>query len=95
MCPETPPEVTPQPPAREVMSTSDVGRALRRIAHEIVETTFRKALDEQISMAIGEAATYFDAEVPPPVLPADEESEPAQTDYETTDVGTLNPETGR
>ena len=37
MCPETPPEVTPQPPAREVMSTSDVARALRRIAHEIVE----------------------------------------------------------
>ena len=37
MCPETPPEVTPQPPAREVMSTSDVARGLRRIAHEIVE----------------------------------------------------------
>ena len=37
MCPDTPPEDGQQPPAREVMSTSDVGRALRRIAHEIVE----------------------------------------------------------
>lgn len=37
MCPETSPEGDPQPPAREVMSTSDVARALRRIAHEIVE----------------------------------------------------------
>ena len=37
MCPETSAEGPPQPPAREVMSTSDVARALRRIAHEIVE----------------------------------------------------------
>lgn len=37
MCPDTPPEDGQQPSAREVMSTSDVGRALRRIAHEIVE----------------------------------------------------------
>ncbi|MGE9783221.1 bifunctional pyr operon transcriptional regulator/uracil phosphoribosyltransferase PyrR [Janibacter sp. G368] len=37
MCPDTPLEDGQQPPAREVMSTSDVGRALRRIAHEIVE----------------------------------------------------------
>ncbi|WP_084349074.1 bifunctional pyr operon transcriptional regulator/uracil phosphoribosyltransferase PyrR [Janibacter limosus] len=37
MCPETSAEGPPQPPAREVMSASDVARALRRIAHEIVE----------------------------------------------------------
>lgn len=38
MCPETSAEATPQPPpAREVMSASDVARGLRRIAHEIVE----------------------------------------------------------
>lgn len=37
MCPDTSPEAASVPPAREVMSTSDVARALRRIAHEIVE----------------------------------------------------------
>ncbi|MFT4127371.1 MAG: MerR family transcriptional regulator, partial [Gordonia sp. (in: high G+C Gram-positive bacteria)] len=36
-------------------------QTVRPMAHEIVETTFRRALDEQISRAIGEASTYFDA----------------------------------
>ena len=34
-------------------------QTVRPMAHDIVETTFRKALDEQISKAIGEASTYF------------------------------------
>ena len=38
MCPETPPAAPPEPvPAREVLSTDDIARALRRIAHEVVE----------------------------------------------------------
>ena len=37
MCPDTSPEVGPTPPDREVMSSSDVARALRRVAHEIIE----------------------------------------------------------
>ena len=36
-------------------------QTVRPMAHDIVETTFRKALDEQISKAIGEASTYFNA----------------------------------
>ena len=39
MCPDTSPEAQqgPPPPAREVLSPGDIARALRRIAHEIVE----------------------------------------------------------
>lgn len=37
MCPDTPPEDHASPPAREVLSPGDISRALRRIAHEIVE----------------------------------------------------------
>ncbi|CAM3927992.1 bifunctional pyr operon transcriptional regulator/uracil phosphoribosyltransferase PyrR [Janibacter anophelis] len=37
MCPQTSAEVDPRPPAREVLSASDVARGLRRIAHEVVE----------------------------------------------------------
>lgn len=38
MCPDTPPEAPLEPsPAREVLSAGDIARALRRIAHEIVE----------------------------------------------------------
>ncbi len=37
MCPDTPPEDHASPAAREVLSPGDISRALRRIAHEIVE----------------------------------------------------------
>lgn len=38
MCPDTPAEApTEPPPAREVLSAGDIARALRRIAHEVVE----------------------------------------------------------
>ncbi|AUH67976.1 MULTISPECIES: MerR family transcriptional regulator [Gordonia] len=36
-------------------------QTVRPMAHEIVETTFSRALDKEISRAIGEASTYFDA----------------------------------
>ena len=37
MCPDSPYPPEPSPPHREVLSAGDVSRALRRIAHEIVE----------------------------------------------------------
>ena len=39
MCPDSPPPHTPDqpPPDREVLSAGDISRALRRIAHEVVE----------------------------------------------------------
>ncbi|MGB6246630.1 MerR family transcriptional regulator [Gordonia sp. (in: high G+C Gram-positive bacteria)] len=36
-------------------------QTVRPMAHEIVETTFSRALDNEISRAIGEATTFFDA----------------------------------
>ncbi|KJR07357.1 MerR family transcriptional regulator [Gordonia sihwensis] len=36
-------------------------QTVRPMAHEIVETTFSRALDKEISRAIGEASNYFDA----------------------------------
>lgn len=36
-------------------------QTVRPMAHEIVETTFSRALDQEISRAIGEATTYFEA----------------------------------
>ena len=35
-------------------------QTVRPMAHEIVETTFSRALDAEISRAIGEASSYFD-----------------------------------
>ena len=36
-------------------------QTVRPMAHEIVESTFSRALDQEISRAIGEATTYFEA----------------------------------
>ncbi|MBM7367999.1 MerR family transcriptional regulator [Gordonia hydrophobica] len=41
-------------------------QTVRPMAHEIVETTFSRALDQEISRAIGEATTYFEAKKHPP-----------------------------
>ncbi len=78
---------------------ADLIQAVRPMAHEIVETTFRKALDEQISRAIGgEAATYFDAATTgddePDTTAPDSTGDQSGPGYETTDIGTLNTETG-
>ncbi|MCD2145399.1 MerR family transcriptional regulator [Gordonia paraffinivorans] len=81
-----------------VSKMADLIQTVRPMAHDIVETTFRKALDEQISKAIGEAATYFDAARDDETIPVESGGWPAgQTDpdNETTDVGTLNTDTGR
>ncbi|ACY20092.1 regulatory protein MerR [Gordonia bronchialis DSM 43247] len=66
---------------------------VRPMAHDIVETTFRKALDEQISKAIGEAATYFDAA--DAVDAADAGEDPAATTPDNTsmNIGTLDSDT--
>ncbi|MDL9936917.1 MerR family transcriptional regulator [Gordonia sp. ABSL1-1] len=64
-----------------VSKMADLIQTVRPMAHDIVETTFRKALDEQISKAIGEAATYFDAAQPSDDVPAE---------TSTTNVGTLD-----
>ncbi|MHC3001763.1 MerR family transcriptional regulator [Gordonia metallireducens] len=81
-----------------VSKMADLIQTVRPMAHEIVETTFRRALDEQISQAIGRAATYFDAatgdEEPDPATPESTGDQPG-AGYETTDIGTLNTETGR
>lgn len=45
----------------KISKMAELIQTVRPMAHEIVETTFRKALDEEISRAIGEASTYFDA----------------------------------
>lgn len=44
-----------------ISKMAELIQTVRPMAHEIVESTFRKALDRQISQAIGEASTYFDA----------------------------------
>ncbi|GAC70153.1 MerR family transcriptional regulator [Gordonia soli] len=44
----------------EVAKMAELIQTVRPMAHEIVETTFRRALDEKISKAIGEATTFFD-----------------------------------
>ncbi|MCK8613176.1 MerR family transcriptional regulator [Gordonia sp. C13] len=81
-----------------VSKMADLIQTVRPMAHEIVETTFRRALDEQISQAIGRAATYFDAatgdEEPGSTTP-DSAGDQRGAGYETTDIGTLNTETGR
>ncbi|MFI8773632.1 MerR family transcriptional regulator [Gordonia sp. NPDC062954] len=48
----------------QVSKMAELIQTVRPMAHDIVESTFRKALDEQISAAIGEASTYFDATAP-------------------------------
>ncbi|MGV9670164.1 MULTISPECIES: MerR family transcriptional regulator [unclassified Gordonia (in: high G+C Gram-positive bacteria)] len=44
----------------KISGVADLIQTVRPMAHEIVETTFRKALDEEITRALGEASTYFD-----------------------------------
>lgn len=44
-----------------VSRMAELIQTVRPMAYEIVESTFRKALDAQISYAIGRASTYFDA----------------------------------
>lgn len=46
---------------KAVSQMAEMIQTVRPIAHDIVETTFRKALDDEISKAIGEASTYFDS----------------------------------
>ncbi len=46
---------------KAIKEMAELIQTVRPMAHDIVETTFRKALDEQISKAIGEASTYFNA----------------------------------
>ena len=45
---------------KAISQMAELIQTVRPMAHDIVETTFRKALDEQISKAIGDASTYFD-----------------------------------
>lgn len=52
-------------------------QTVRPLAHEIVESTFRKALDREISQAIGEASTYFAVS---PDDPADRSALPDRLD---------------
>ncbi len=57
----------------KVSKMAELIQTVRPMAHEIVETTFRKALDDEITRAIGEASTYFDVadtDVPAPDVPA-------------------------
>ena len=45
----------------KVSRMAELIQTVRPMAHELVETTFRKALDDEISRAIGQASAYFDA----------------------------------
>ncbi|EGD54393.1 MerR family transcriptional regulator [Gordonia neofelifaecis] len=45
----------------ELARMAELIQTVRPMAHEIVESTFSRALDNEISRAIGEATTYFDA----------------------------------
>ncbi|SIR92724.1 MerR family transcriptional regulator [Williamsia sterculiae] len=46
----------------EIAKVAEVIQTVRPMAHEIVQSTFRSALDEQISRALAEAADIYDAE---------------------------------
>lgn len=81
-------------------------QAVRPMAHEIVETTFRKALDTEISRAIGEASVYFDAAPPDPSLFATDsfdveefadgiDTDGIATDAEAGDLGDGTPDNAR
>ncbi len=54
-------EKLPELGEANVSKMAELIQTVRPMAHDIVETTFRKALDDEISKAIGEASTYFDA----------------------------------
>ncbi|MFT4085659.1 MAG: MerR family transcriptional regulator [Gordonia sp. (in: high G+C Gram-positive bacteria)] len=54
-------ENLPNMPEKSVSELAELIQSIRPIAGEIVESTFRKALDTEISRAIGQASTYFDA----------------------------------
>ncbi|GAA1481106.1 hypothetical protein GCM10009624_15460 [Gordonia sinesedis] len=65
----------------KISKMAELIQTVRPMAHEIVESTFRKELDQQISKAIGEASTYFDVSKnqadEPPTLGVDPGEEPA------------------
>lgn len=44
----------------DVTKVAELIQTVRPMAHELVESAFAKALDAEISKAIGEASTYFD-----------------------------------
>ena len=54
-------EKLPELGEANVSKMAELIQTVRPMAHDIVETTFRKALDDEISKAIGQASTYFDA----------------------------------
>ncbi len=45
----------------EIARVAELIQQVRPMAHEIVETTFSRALDNEISQAIGEASKYFES----------------------------------
>ncbi|MBT0566942.1 MerR family transcriptional regulator [Williamsia sp. CHRR-6] len=47
---------------REMAKVAELIQTVRPMAHEIVQTAFRKALDEKISVAIGEASQILGSE---------------------------------
>ena len=69
-------EKLPELGEANVSKMAELIQTVRPMAHDIVETTFRKALDDEISKAIGEASTYFDAASGGPE--ADTDGEPAE-----------------
>ena len=69
-------EKLPELGEANVSKMAELIQTVRPMAHDIVETTFRKALDDEISTAIGEASTYFDAASGGPE--ADTDGEPAE-----------------
>ncbi len=86
---------------KEFGRMADLIQKVRPMAHEIVETTFSKAFDEQISKAIGEASKFFDApitsddvaEVAAPSHTVPGERLDDDLDTTTMDVDTLKPDT--
>lgn len=76
-------EKLPELGEANVSKMAELIQTVRPMAHDIVETTFRKALDDEISKAIGEASTYFDAASGGPEADADGEPAEAST-YEAS-----------
>ncbi|GAA3717636.1 MerR family transcriptional regulator [Gordonia hankookensis] len=72
----------------QVSKMAELIQTVRPMAHEIVESTFRQALDKQISVAIGEASTYFDASTDEdPAAPDTAGITGGGEDTDTVDVG--------
>jgi len=56
---------------KSMADLADLIQTVRPMAYQIVESTFSKALDAEISRAIGEASTYFDENGDRDELPRD------------------------